>query len=198
MGRSRKLTIPQVLRSFGAVTLLASLFLGAPGISQGQGITETARLKAIHLRNIMSFVQWPPEALPVGNGEFLFCVAGDHFLGSALTSEMRGVTIQNRRVMVQWVQPGLDLKRCQALFIGDSEQNHTAKLLENLAAAKVLTFGESSGFLEAGGIVRLIYEDSGIRFEVNLTAARNSGFKMDARLLGLAKRVVKNEAMPGG
>ncbi len=119
-------------------------------------------------------------------------------LGFALGQELRSTTIDDRRVEVSWVKRGQDLRGCQALFIGDSDEKHFAKILESIRGANVLTIGEADGFLNRGGVVQLSYEDDAVRFQINLAAARNAGLKIDVRLLGIAKRVVKNGETPGG
>ena len=127
-----------------------------------------------------------------------FCVEDDGLLGFALAQELSNTTVEGRRVEVRWVHTEKELKGCHVLFVGGSEEKQIAKTLERVKGANVLTLGEARGFLEAGGVAQLTYEDSFIRLGVNLAAAQNAGLKVDARLLGLARRVVKATEMPGG
>lgn len=192
------MTARPAFRRLGAAVLGACLLSSLPGVAPGQVAPGEVRLKAIYLRKILRFVQWPAGAYPANDAGFQFCVGGDDLLGFALTQEFRTFTIDERKVKVRWVQKAQDLKGCQALFISASEEKRLAKVLESVKGANVLTLGETDGFLEAGGMVQLRSQDSGFQFEVNLTAARNAGLRMDARLLGLAKRVVRGGEMPGG
>jgi hypothetical protein len=180
------------------MAFLACVLCGLQGIARGQILSSANRLKAIYLGKMLNFVEWPDGAFSARGGAIQFCVEGNGLLGFALAQELSNTTIGGRRVEVRRVQKENDLKGCHALFVGGLGEKHIAKVLESVRGANVLTLGETEGFLEAGGVVQLSYEDSFIRLGVNLAAARNAGLKMDARLLGLAKRVVKSGEMPGG
>lgn len=192
------MTLRRALRSLGTVVLIACLLCCLPRGAQAQGVPQETRLKAIYLRKILSFVQWPAGAIPAENRTFQFCVEGDHLLGFALAQELRSITIDDRTVEVRWAPKEQDLRRCQALFVGASEEKRFAKVPDSAKGTNVLTIGEANGFLDAGGVVQLSQEGNVIRFQINLAAARNAGLKMDARLLALAQRVVKGSEGPGG
>ena len=51
----------------------------------------------------------------------------------------------------------------------------------------VLTIGEMPGFARHGGIINLTLEDSKVRFEVNVEAAKEAELNISSRLLALAK-----------
>jgi hypothetical protein len=53
-----------------------------------------------------------------------------------------------------------------------------------------MTVGESDGFLEQGGMIRLDVEEGKIRFAINLDASEQAGLKISSRMLLLAKTVV--------
>jgi hypothetical protein len=52
-----------------------------------------------------------------------------------------------------------------------------------------LTVGESSGFVDQGGIIGLTTENDRVRFEVNLAAAERAHLKISARVMALAASV---------
>jgi hypothetical protein len=54
----------------------------------------------------------------------------------------------------------------------------------------VFTVGETSEFLDAGGMVTFSNQDEFIRFDVNLGEANKAHLKISSRLLVLARRVV--------
>lgn len=190
MGTANAARIRRARQCLRAMVLAASLLCDPPRSAHGQPGAQQARVKAIYMRKILSFVQWPDEAFSGKDKTFRFCVDGDHLFGFAVAEEMKDITIGGRNVEVQWAPKDRDLKACQALFVAAADAKHIAKVLENVKGATVLTFGETEGFLDAGGIVQLSSEDSVIRFQINLAAARIAGLRVDARLLGLAKRVV--------
>ena len=198
MGKGRAVTIQSALRALRIMVFGACVLCCLPGSALGQSVQPETLHKAIYLKKMLSFVQWPKGAFTAKDGAFRFCVSGDHSLVFPLTEELRSTTIDDRKVEVRWVQKEQDFRGCQALFVGASEEKRLAKILESVRGANVLSVGEADGFLNAGGIVQLSYEQDIVRFQINLAAARNAGLKMDARMLGVAKRVVKGNGAPGG
>ena len=80
---------------------------------------------------------------------------------------------------------------------GRSEVSRYSKILDLLKGTNILTVGETPGFLEAGGMVLLSYQDDNLQLDVNLSAARAAQLKLDSRLLSLAKRVIKDKEQAG-
>ncbi|MCX5637000.1 MAG: YfiR family protein, partial [Planctomycetota bacterium] len=54
----------------------------------------------------------------------------------------------------------------------------------------VLTISEMEGFIEKGGMINFITEESKVRFEINDSAAKKSGLQISSKLLSLAKKVI--------
>jgi hypothetical protein len=54
----------------------------------------------------------------------------------------------------------------------------------------VLTVGETSNMLESGGAINFIVEENKVRFEINLTAARDEKLTIRSQLLRLATKVI--------
>jgi YfiR/HmsC-like len=122
----------------------------------------------------------------------LFCVDGDAFLSFALSRELRMVSVRERKVVVRLVKKKSDFRGCDAVIFAQAAQKRVANALQDMEGSDVLTLGETEGFLKAGGIVQLSQGENGWRFEVNLDAAQKAKLKLDARLLQMAKSVVKN------
>jgi hypothetical protein len=51
----------------------------------------------------------------------------------------------------------------------------------------VLSVGESSDFLELGGVANFILEGANVRFEIDADAAGRAGLRVSSRLLRLAR-----------
>ena len=126
------------------------------------------------------------------------CTLGDYPFGTRLASEVRSVSVGGRKIELRWAHKEQGLDGCQVIFFSRSEAKHYGKILEGLKGKSVLTVGESEGFLEAGGMVELSFENDRLQMEVNLVAARSANLKVDARLLAMAKRVVTERGTPGG
>jgi len=186
------------------VKLLTRLLLAVctawvfPGDAVGQAVSQEYQMKAMYLRKIPSFVEWPPSAANTSKAAFQMCTVGDYPFGARLAQEVGGVTVSGRRIELRWARKEQELDSCEMVFFSRSEAKHYGKFLDGLKGKSVLTVGESEGFLEAGGMVELSFENDRLRMEVNLVAARNANLKVDARLLALAKRVVTEHGTPGG
>lgn len=98
---------------------------------------------------------------------------------------------------VRWMHKELELKGCQIIFVSRSEERRYGKILESAKGTNAPTVGETDGFLQAGGIVELNFENDTLKFEVNLTAARAANLKLDSRLLAMAKRVIREKEQTG-
>jgi YfiR/HmsC-like len=179
-----------------SVVLLALLGGLIPGRLDAQANRGADRAEAIYLKKMLSFVQWPADPGIPGEA-FRVCVAGSYRNSFVFAEEMRGITVEGRKIEVRSIRKEENLKNCQVLFIGSPEPNLRAKLLESVKGTPILTVGDDAGFLEAGGILELAYTGSAIQFTVNLRAARNAGLKIDARLLALAQRVLTEKEATG-
>jgi hypothetical protein len=147
---------------------------------------------------MLSFVQFSENPATGNNSPFQICIAGGYGLGFALSIEMRGVTIGKRQTEVRWVKKEQELRGCQLVFIKTSSNRGWKALLEAAKSKGLLTIGDGEGFLAAGGAVQLGWRGDAMQFEVDLGAAQAAGVRIDARLLAMAKRVVKVERISGG
>jgi hypothetical protein len=170
-----------------AVSLLLA---GSRGISRGQSTDEEYRVKAAFIFHFAQLVDWPPET-PMGAGNSLYiCTIGDDPFQGALESTVEGKSVGDRIVHVRHLKQAADMHACQVLFLGKSQSKSIPVLLANLHNAPVLTVGESSGFLGAGGMICFVREDNNVRFGINLDAAESAKLKIGSRLLILAQTVI--------
>lgn len=157
---------------------------------------EATRRKAATLTMLLNFVQWPDNQAGDGVESFRLCVVGDDLLAYALAHDTRAATLGGRKIEVKTVQKEQELKGCQAVFLSQTLASKYARLLERMKGTSALTVGETSEFVSAGGIMEFEFDQNHIKFEINLAAARTAGLKLDARLLAMAKRVVREKELP--
>ncbi len=123
------------------------------------------------------------------NSPFTICILGGDPFDGVLDQLVAGETVKGRKVRVERLKAPPQPKTCQMLFIGDSEKDLPA-LLEGLGPG-VLTVGGQPGFLRAGGIIRFAIEDRHVRFDINQRAASSAALTLSARLLSVARSVLK-------
>jgi hypothetical protein len=125
----------------------------------------------------------------------LLCVFGDFAFGTSLAELTRGTTAHAKRVEIRWVHKEQDLHSCHILFVSRSEQKRYGQVPQAVRGQSVMTVGETTEFLDAGGIVSFVMERETLQFEVNLVEANKVHLRISSQMLALARRVVsKTEA----
>jgi hypothetical protein len=179
-----------------ALAVCATFLL--PSGEFGQSSSDEYKLKAMYLRMIPSFVEWPASTGDGRKAAFQMCTVGYYPFGTRLAMEVDSVTVGGRKIELRLLRRGQGLEGCEMVFLSDSEEKHYGEILESLKGKSVLTVGEGKGFLEAGGMVALNFENDKLQMEVNLGVVRKANLRMDARLLAMAKRVIREQSASGG
>lgn len=176
-----------------ALLLLICLGRGAPAaVKQSSGF----RIKIAFVFNFLKFTEWPEAR---SSGKIIVGVIGNTPLAEG-TVEVPDAKVGERSVFItvipSWSETGSEaqdalLEQCHALFICESARAHTGEILDRLKGKPILTVGESDTFLEQGGVFNFFIEDKKVRFNANLKAAKESGIKIRAKLLRLARDVTQ-------
>jgi hypothetical protein len=89
------------------------------------------------------------------------------------------------------------IRKCHVLYICRSEQGAVKEITDLVKGYGVLTVGDMEGdFLESGGgIIHFVLEDDKVRFEINVTAAKETKLQIRSQLLRLAKKVIGEESL---
>ena len=174
------------LRKFIFYGLSGLLFLAAaPGLAQTPRPSEY-QLKAAFLYNFAKFIDWPSDAPSDNSSPFVIGILGDNPFGKSLEQIVAGKQINGRTISVQFFQTASEVARCQILFISNSESKHFTEIIKNLKGSAVLTVSENDRFIDSGGMVDFVKEDSRIRFQINDDAAKAVRLKISSKLLSLA------------
>ena len=168
-------------------------------------------IKAVYLYNFLLFVDWPqPQGKngldepkpPAGNSSpktiTIGIIGNDPFGDNFDRVEGKFIKSKGKRLSIKRFgrfRRQLNLAKCDLLYICSSEMKNLDKILAGIKGNPVLTVGETSGFLEKGGIINLLKVGAKIRWEINRTPAKKAGLKIRAQLLRNAVRVVENPKM---
>jgi hypothetical protein len=150
-------------------------------------------VKAAFLYNFAKFVEWPDNAFASADAPVVFCIVGTNPFDGALERVINDRTAHGRRILVQETAEGTP-GACQLVFVSGSEDGRVARVVQTTQAAQgapVLTVGESQAFNDAGGMIRLVVEEGGVRFDINAAIAERAGLKFSSQLLKLARKVVR-------
>lgn len=191
LGFARKGRIfPNTLRGIAFLCALLGVLLIPRGVQSQESSTVEYRSKANFLANLPGFVEWPKGASLLTQTPFSVCVLGDFDFGLSLAEVARGVTAHGRRIEIRWLKKNQDLRTCQILYVSRSEAKRYQRILEMVQGSDILTIGETSDFLDAGGAIIFSFGPEGLRFDVNLNAANAAHLKISSSLLALARRVL--------
>lgn len=169
------------------LALLLTLFMAGsvPAIyAENETITEY-HIKAAFLYNFAKFVEWPASAFSDETAPFNLCVVGtEPFI--SVRETLVGKTIKGRRVDVRRVGNAAAAGQCQMLFVSAEPEIPVTEVLPIDLRARALTIGESSDFIDRGGVINLKTVDNKVRFEIDRGAGERFGFKFSSQLLKLA------------
>lgn len=187
--------IPKCRRLFvlGLLPLAICLERSVPLSAQ---TVEDSRVKAAYLYNFAKFVEWPPKAFRNAEDPTVICVLGDQRTSDALESGLSGKRADGKLVEARKPHSLAEIRSCHVLFIGFSDKQRIAQLLDQLQGANVLTVGQSDQFLALGGMINLALKDSRIELEIDPDASSAAGLKISSRLL-VVGRLVKASPVGG-
>ena len=174
------------------VALSVSLSWVPAALAQDRDSSNSSEylIKAGFIFNFAKFVEWPQSTFSQPDSPIVIGILGTDPFGSIIDQIVQDKKIGGRGIVIKrlkWGADSKDLKECKILFVGASERAHLDELVQTLRGLPILTVGETPGFAERGGVIRLVLEDNRVRFEVNVDAARQSGLTISSRLLTLAR-----------
>ena len=175
------------------------LLFGLLFASYAQATTELERkVKAAYIYNFAKFIDWPSQSSRVGN-DFVICIAGHSALGTVINNTLENRPIKNRIINVRnigWSTQQLD--GCHILYVNDVDTPEVNQVLAVAAGKPILTIGESSEFLQKGGIIQLLLVGDKVRFNVNQATADKVDLTISAKLLEVAYYVMRIQSRDNG
>lgn len=172
-----------------AIALWSSV-LSPEGITAPVPITES-QVKAAYLYNFAKFIAWPERSFTNADAPIEICVLDDPSFESTLKEIVYSHTVDGHPVQVVHVTAVAGAHDCHILFIPSMQAKQARALIEAIGNKRIVTVGETQGFLEEGGMIRFALQEGKVKFQVNLRAAAQSGVRISARLLSVATRVIQ-------
>lgn len=151
---------------------------------------ETAQeydLKAVLLYHLTQFVDWPADVADV-SGPWIIGIVGRDPFGRVLDEIVKNETHRNRPIVVRRFRNVEALSRCHVLFVSGAETENLPRILDAIKTRPILSVSDSERFVGRGGMVQFQKIPSGkIQLKVDLSAVRQSGLTMSAKLLRVSE-----------
>jgi hypothetical protein len=174
MGRSR----------LAICAAVAAALAGWPAPA-GAGSSEP-ELKAQFVERFTRFVDWDDDELP---DDFQLCVVGESPVTSYLERIAKKKKFKGRRAAVRVLDKVDGVVDCQLVVIPSVSKKKLAAVLRRTEGLPILTVADQAGAGAAGAIINFYRDGSHVKFEINTAAAKDSGLKVRAKLLRLARLV---------
>jgi hypothetical protein len=163
--------------------ILAASLLGGAGVVAAETAPEAA-VRAALVFNFLKFTEWPANTS--AEPHLQLCIAsGDPELIAALES-LNARQIRGKAVLTTGYRQQAD---CDVIYI-DSRQRWNS-LTEKQRQAHTLTIGGYAGFVADGGMIEIVLQEGGSRFDINLGEAKRARLRFYPQMLKLARRIVE-------
>jgi YfiR/HmsC-like len=172
------------------IILLGFLYglLLAGSAAQAQSGPSEYQVKAAFLYNFAKFVKWPDAAFAETNAPLVIGILGEDPFGANLELAIQGKNINGHPLSIRKLESSAEMKSCQVIFVCRKPKHNLLATVAKLKNASVLTVSETDHFIEAGGMINFVVEDTKVRFEINDSAASHAGLTISSKLLSLAKK----------
>lgn len=140
-------------------------------------------LKASYIYNFALLTEWPNSAQ---SNTLHLCLLGQDPIGPSLRS-MEGKPVYQQTIKVVRITSLESARKCQIVFMGESESYRAPYILNELAAHPVLTITDIQGL--SSSTLQLRIENERLVFDANLQRALKTQLKLSSKLLQLAKVV---------
>ncbi|MBL9128118.1 MAG: YfiR family protein [Verrucomicrobiales bacterium] len=170
--------------------LFCALLAPLPSRCAPRPVGEYA-VKAAFLLNFIRFVEWPSTAFADAKAPLVVGVFGDDPFGKLLPDTLADQAAHGRPLVVRYLAPSEGPEGCHLLFLARSVADSVDSLLEKTRNQPVVTVSECDRFVERGGTIGFVVVRDSVRFDVNAAAAAAAHLKISAKLLAVARSVVK-------
>ncbi len=183
----RRVRIPALALALVGVILFES----AAPVAGAASVPNEYSLKAVFLYNFCRFIDWPATAFASANEPIVIGILGTDPFGPLLEEAVQGETSHGRRLQIEHYRSVREVRGCHVLFIGESESGRLREILGAVAGTSIVTVGETSGFVDQGGMIALTTDQNRVRLVINPNTMRNANLNVSSKLLRVAE--IKNQ-----
>lgn len=180
-----------MLKRWKIICLAAAVAFG--GAARAEEAAKEYLVKAAFIYNFVKFVEWPGELAVAQQKEINICVIGKNpFNSQGKDVFTRASTSALKLSLTEKGGWSGSADGCHIAFISSSEEPRLAEIASALKSAPVLTVSDIDNFAERGGIIGFVTQDNKVKVAVNTKVAGGAGLRVDAQLLEIAVKVIRN------
>lgn len=184
---------PRVPLSRGAARALATVCAAAlllVGTVAHSAFDADAAVAGV-MGRFLQFVTWPETAFATRQAPLVVGIFGRPEQAEAVHRAVMGRSNAGHPIEVRTLHSAKEVRGCHLLYIDASGRDDMTAIVAATAGSATITMSDMRGFLGEGGNVALVVEDKHAVFDVNLTAAEQSGVRISSRLLQVARAVLR-------
>jgi uncharacterized Zn-binding protein involved in type VI secretion len=155
-----------------------------PALADSGGNVEYA-VKATYLYKFAPFIQWPDSAFASPNAPFNICVVGNDAVGDLVAQAVAGQRYGARPMSVRKLAAADG--DCQILYMPGSDPQAVGPAFEGVRGKPVLTVTDLAANPAVRGMVAFVIDGGHVRFDIDGTAAAQSGLSISSKLLSLSR-----------
>jgi hypothetical protein len=173
-------------RLLTGLVLTGLLCAACPAAAQSDGESKQDLIRSAMVFNFCKFVQWPEGQTP--GDSIVLGVMGT--MGEYPDfSSIAGKNVRDVPIAVRQVTSREEIRRCQLVYIPQSQRAALSETLSVAQEAPILTISDLDGFCNKGGMIQLVERRGKIRFFINRDAAEQAQLSLSSQLLKVAKIV---------
>lgn len=156
--------------------------LALPAAAQEMPTEQSVRAAMVF--NFLKFAELPSEG--IANAQWIrLCIAvGDPRQAEALAT-LAGRKVRGRELTVARFAGRDD--DCQVLYVDTRQRWNMVE--DQSDFHHTLTISAYPGFAQGGGMIEIVLQENGTRFDINLAEGRRAGIRFSPQLLRLARHI---------
>jgi hypothetical protein len=183
---------------FGALlTLFCLLLMTGKALAAGPEALSQSQIEAGFIFNFTRFVEWPDNSFATPASPFTICVVGAPQVAELLAVAAFGKEVGGRRLTIKTSKSDDDVRTCQILYFGGTEEHRAVGMSDSVKEISVLTVSNVPGFASAGGMIGFFVQDNKVKLEINADATAHARLKVSSKLIAIAQLVAHNPASGG-
>lgn len=181
------LRIKSLCRICTLQTIIAVLGI-TPCSATAEGSLEYT-VEAAFLYKFGYFVEWPATAFVSPTSPFNLCVVGDDPFGATLDKVVEGELVNGHNIVIHRLKTVEKHSNCHVLYIGGSDAQQAAQIIESVRGSNVLTVSNFGGSKTDTGIIDFVIANNRVRFNIDDEAAAQNELVISSQLMNLALNI---------